>query len=203
MFSNFIPLQGRAKDITGKQFGRLTALGPIGKHPKHGYKWVCVCTCGNHAEVRIKHLIGGNTHSCGCIKHGMTKFPEYRAWIDMRSRCNNPSHVSFHLWGGRGIKVCGRWDRFPVFLKDMGERPSNKYSIDRINNDGDYRPENCRWATDYEQMRNMRKNRLLTLDDRTMCASEWAEHLNVNVSTIFGRLNRGWSDVQTLTRPFK
>ena len=113
------------------------------------------------------------------------KRPEYNAWVGIKRRCLNVNDASYHNYGGRGIKVCNRWkDSFKNFWDDMGKRPSKKHSIDRINNDGNYEPNNCRWATDLQQMRNKRGLRLITIDNQTKCLTEWAEHLNLDINDV-------------------
>lgn len=130
-------------------------------------------------NVRHGHVIGGKP----------TRI--YRIWEGMRDRCNNPNNPRYSRYGGRGIKVCKRWDVFENFLADMVEVPSHRHSIDRIDNDGDYSPENCRWATDHQQSRNHSRNRFFTHDGKTMCLKDWAMHVGVNVNTLRQRLERG------------
>ena len=119
-----------------------------------------------------------------------TTTPEYYAWRNMRRRCYNPSDDSYGHYGGRGITVCERWaNDFDAFVRDMGQAPTGK-SLDRIDVNGNYAPENCRWATDVEQMRNQRRNVLITLGTETVCIAEWAEKLGVRADTLAGRLSR-------------
>jgi hypothetical protein len=122
------------------------------------------------------------------------KMPEYRTWINMRSRCNTPSSSGFHRYGGRGIRVCDRWNAsFEAFLDDMGPRPSPKHSIDRIDVDGNYEPKNCRWATAKQQMRNFSDNRLVEMDGRVVPLVEAVEASGLKYNTILYRLKRGWT----------
>jgi hypothetical protein len=154
--------------VVGQVFGRLTVLGKIGSHPKKGTIWACHCTCGNFTSVPTARLHRG-TSSCGCFRRertptfrhghrrrkGMTS--EYVAWRGMRQRCRDPKVRSYPHYGGRGIKVCDRWENsFEAFLEDMGHKPGPEFSIERVNNDGDYEPANCKWATRSEQRRNRR-----------------------------------------------
>jgi hypothetical protein len=151
-------------NITGQRFGRLLVLSfaEIRQRKAH---WLCRCDCGNERTFSGKHLRTGHTTSCGCYKRANASkhaesqrpwTPEYRAWCDLRSRCNNPKVKQYDDYGGRGISVCERWDDYANFLADMGRRPSPAHSIDRRDNDGNYEPSNCRWATKEEQMQNRR-----------------------------------------------
>ena len=168
----------RVKDIAGQQFGRLTVLSldSIRQRPlkRRGTLWLCQCTCGAKCIVRGTHLQSGNSQSCGCMKrelarelastqnttHGHARgsiSPTYSVWIGMRKRCQNKATNGYLRYGGRGISVCERWHKFENFLADMGERPPGR-TLDRINNDGNYEPGNCRWATLEEQ--NLNRPRL-------------------------------------------
>jgi hypothetical protein len=141
-------------------------------------------------------------------KHGHAKTgfrtSEYVAWVSMISRCVNPSHKSFGLYGGRGIRVCARWlDSFSNFLADMGVKPDPSCSVDRIDPEGDYEPRNCRWATPKQQARNRRNTTFLTSEGTTKSLMDWAEELGVSATAIRERLRRGWSDEEALSTPFK
>lgn len=150
-------------DITGKKFGYLTAKTYVG-----GSYWACVCDCGNTANVTMYRMKSGNTTSCGCrkrsvlgistTKHGMAGTRTHRIWKAMRSRCNNPNTPRHKDYGGRGIRVCKRWEEFKNFLSDMGECPDGM-SIDRIDNDRGYSPSNCKWSTAKQQNSNQRKRK--------------------------------------------
>lgn len=139
------------------------------------------------------------------MKHGHTAggqtTAEYRIWNGMLRRTTKPSEPAFPLYGGRGIGVCDRWLSFENFLADMGPRPSAKHSLDRIDNDAGYSPENCRWATQREQCANMRKNRWLTFDGRTQIIADWARETGLPSGTISNRLALGWSVERALTTP--
>jgi len=118
----------------------------------------------------------------------------------MRDRCNNPQFPAYPFYGGRGITVSKEWNDYTVFLKDMGERPKG-LSLDRIDNDGDYRKDNCKWSTQKEQMRNMRGNHIIEYDGKSMCVAEWAEYLDISLTALRNRLHRKWSIKRALTTP--
>lgn len=134
--------------------------------------------------------------------HGMSKTPEHKVWIAMRHRCNNPKNAHYRNYGGRGIRVCERWDDFTKFISDLGPRPTPGHTLERIDNDGDYCPENVCWATRRTQTRNRRIKRLLTLNGETHPTWVWARRLGVPLSRLHSRLHRGWSERRTLTQPF-
>ena len=132
----------------------------------------------------------------------MCDTPEYRAWRAAKSRCNNPNNISFKNYGGRGIRMCKAWsDDFAVFAANMGKRPSDKHSLDRNDNDGDYGPDNCRWATRAEQNRNSRQNRFLTFRGKTHCIADWVKILGMRRGTLQDRIYRGWSIEKAITTP--
>ena len=212
-----IPSATRLADETGKRFGKLVVIGYAGRQlPKPSSKqertfWWCRCDCGNVSKVVGNKLRRGSVVSCGCYKNAMigkasathkrTGQPTHRSWVRMMSRCRNPRNNKFASYRGRGITVCKRWHSFAAFLEDMGERPSTKHSIDRIDPNGNYEPGNCRWATSREQNRNRRDNRLFTLHGETLCLAEWAERIGSHGTTITDRLARGWSIELALTTP--
>lgn len=148
-------------------------------------------------------MTSGHTKSCGCIKgrhnltHGMTKTGTYNSWSAMRARCHNPKTEGFSLYGGRGIKVCDRWNSFESFLADMGERPEGM-SIDRIDNNGDYEPGNCRWASMPEQQRNRRTTIKVERDGRSQCIKDWCDELGLNVDQVYGRIRHGQTPQEAL-----
>lgn len=171
-----IPSDKRFQDLTGQRFGRLTVLGWAG-YSKPNAAWVCRCDCGGGKVAYSHNLTSGRTRSCGCLnlenlsKSGSADFcardtkehPEYKVWGQMISRCHNPKNAAFTDYGGRGIAVCDRWrfgengqHGFACFLADMGPRPSDQHSIDRLDNDAGYCPENCEWRVRSEQARNRR-----------------------------------------------
>lgn len=189
--------------IIGHRFGRLVVLS-VGSRTGH---WLCQCDCGSKMEATKANLKHGRTKSCGCIRkernngstHGQTGSLTHKRWLSMRRRCMDSSQPYYHNYGGRGISVCDRWDSFENFLEDMGECPSPEMTLDRIDSNGNYGPENCRWATHSQQNRNTSKNRLLTLNGETMCVADWADRTAIKPQTILNRLRYGWSVEKTLT----
>jgi hypothetical protein len=222
--SDYIVIHGIriAKDFTPETFGRLTTKGPkfrlpIGNKSESKSYQVCECTCGTVKVVGSGCLKSGNTQSCGCFdrqrtserstKHRLSRIPEYGVWSAMKDRCGNIECKDYQYYGGRGIRVCVRWlerdTGFMNFYSDMGPRPSDKHSIDRINNDGNYCPENCRWVTRSVQNRNQRSNLRITYNGKTQGVTEWADDLGLKRNTIVSRLKAGWTVEKTLTTKVK
>ena len=200
----FVPLHQYTNDITGQTFSRLTVLGYAGKR-----RWYCRCECGRIKKIYSYALKSGNTQSCGCLQkeraiaasltHNQTHSPEYSVWSDMKTRCLNPKSTYYKNYGGRGIKICERWiDSFENFLADMGKRPSSNYSIDRIDNDGNYEPKNCQWKTNKEQNNNRRSNINFTYQNKTQTISQWCEQVGINYFTFTSRVRRGATIEQAL-----
>lgn len=200
----------------GTRYGRLVVLEEIPKDKNAKRRFRCKCDCGVVIDTVLASLRNGRTLSCGCrqrdlardrcrankysTKHGMCNSLTYTSWQHMKRRCCNPTHNAYCRYGGRGIKICERWlNSFENFLEDMGERPSRRHSIDRINNDGDYCPENCRWATYKQQLRNTHRKVVLTVNGRTLCVAEWAEKTGLPYMTIYQRMLRGWDAERILT----
>lgn len=196
-------------DLTGQRFGRLTVLRGTGRSRKsQGRTWLCVCDCGAETEVATGTLRRGHTRSCGCLlreyafKHGLFHTRAHSAWRNMIARCYIPSETSYPRYGARGIKVCDRWRNDPVrFIADMGQPPSPKHTLDRIDSTKGYSPENCRWATPKEQARNRKTNRLLTIGAETLSLVQWAERYGVSAVMVRLRLERGWETLRALTEP--
>ncbi|CZY44048.1 hypothetical protein ACLB5K_004550 [Enterobacter hormaechei] len=197
-------------DLTGNQFGKLTVLTYANKDKSGVSMWLCSCECGTEKVIRSNALRSGRTQSCGCMsgaKHGHRRTketsPSYISWLSMQRRCNNPGDAYYADYGGRGITVCARWGNFEAFLKDMGERPTG-HTLDRIDVDKGYSPNNCRWATPKDQARNRRNNHMLDTPAGRMCITKAAETYGVKVKTIAHRLSRGWSvEKALLTQPWQ
>lgn len=154
----------------GDKFNSLTLVAFSRRNSRSTAYWICVCDCGVEKELQVGAVRTGNLKSCGCRRssalsvaaktHGLSNSSEWRIWASMRNRCYNKNNINYPYWGQRGIVVCDRWrDSFEAFLEDMGPRPTPKHSIDRIDNDGNYKPGNCRWATMSEQSLNRRGSR--------------------------------------------
>lgn len=195
----------RSIPLTGKVFGRLTVIGRCEQDFSY---WWCQCSCGSTKKrVYRGSLTSGATRSCGCLwretvagankTHQKTKTPIYRLWSMMLDRCRNVNNGHYKYYGGRGITVCERWHKFENFYADMGDRPNGK-TLDRINNNGNYCPENCRWASLKTQARNKSTSKLLAYKGKTQSLAAWAEELGINRNTISTRLRRGWSVAKAL-----
>jgi len=217
--------------LTGQRFERLAVIREIPtKEPNPSRRqkyYLCKCDCGNEKEIRGYSLTSGAVRSCGClqreaaakvgksginIRHGACigmrsdNYDQnplkgtYESWHGMFPRCEDTNDAGYVNYGARGIKITDSWRDFSNFLKDMGLRPEG-LSIERIDNDGNYEPENCRWATTKEQGRNKTNSRLITHGGMTKPISQWAEELNIKVSTLFNRFDRGWTVERALSQP--
>lgn len=195
--------QNFKNDLSGMVFDRLTVLNEVGN--KNGrIHWLCKCVCGNICEVPSTSLLTANTKSCGCLQrditiqrstsHGLSHLPEYQIWAAIKKRCFNVNDSFYHRYGGRGISVSERWlNSFENFYADMGPRPSDKHSIDRINNDGNYEPGNCRWSSYEDQAKNKSTTRYVSYNDKEIDLSSMAKLADVDYSKLKYRLNLGLS----------
>ena len=182
----------------GDRAGRITIIGPIKMIGKRSFS-MARCDCGKEWLVERSAIRYGRTKSCGCLgaekrrhsrlSHGMSRTSEYAAWCTLIQRCTSKAGRAASYYANRGISVCERWHKFENFLADMGSRPEGM-SIERIDNDGNYEPANCRWANQKEQMRNMRRNGTVILDGKAMCATDAARHLGIPVGRIFCRVSK-------------
>lgn len=197
----------KIKDLTGNKYGFLTVIKLHASDQPNGQViWHLKCVCGKDV-FRVKPAFKNCPYaSCGCkrnsdkIRHrqsgcgGSGVSREYRAWVSIKSRCENPKSKAYNGYGGRGIQICQRWRAsFADFLADMGPCPTNKHSIDRRDNDGSYEPDNCRWATRVEQQNNTRRNRIISYKMETKTLAEWCRELNLNYHRARNRLNSGWA----------
>lgn len=196
---------GKAKDLTGQRFGRLTVTGFYGRDSKGRRQWKCKCDCGTEKVVLANKLLTGRIKSCGCIRkelskermtrHGMYGTRLYNIWADMIQRCNNPKNISYKYYGGKGVTVCEEWKDFPIFAKwALANGYNDNLSIDRKNSNGNYEPGNCRWETNFVQCNNKGNNRRIAYNGRTYTAAEIAKETGDNYFTIISRIKRGWSD---------
>lgn len=189
----------RCYEHEGEQYGRLTVIYTemSQQYGKSRLTAFCKCSCGKTAFVCFHDMKSNKTRSCGCwgienrIKHGHSTIKTYDVWKAMRQRVHNSNHPSYCNYGSRGIKVCEEWEDFANFLKDMGECPKG-LTIERINNDGDYEPQNCIWATRAEQMRNTRRTHFINVFGKQMCIADLVLLCHKSRSSIDNRLKQGW-----------
>lgn len=191
--------------LKGMSFGELVVLDVMPDRCPHGNrKWLCQCSCGKTTIVIGGSLTSGNTKSCGhlSVLHGGANDREFEIWGGIQQRCHNPKHPKYPTYGARGIKVCERWRQsYLAFLEDMGRRPFDGAQIDRIDNDGDYAPGNCRWVTAKQNARNRRSSRMITHDGETLTLAEWSERLGLSPSSIIDRIKNGWTESQAVSTP--
>lgn len=186
-------------DLTGKKYGMITVIrrsekAGNGKKPK--ILWECICDCGKETIVSSSALLTGHTVSCGCkkIKHGFSnKERLYNIWKGMRQRCNNPNNPSYEHYGGRGISICDEWNDYANFRNwAYANCYDDTLSIDRINNDGNYDPTNCRWVNNEVQTNNQSKNRMIEYNGCKYTMSQLAKELGLSYSSMQHRIERGW-----------
>jgi len=202
----------KAPCLLGQVFGRLTVISRAENDKRGNAAWHCRCSCGAERRVLAQSLRVGATQSCGClnkeivsrngITHGRSGSLDYKSWHAMIQRCTNPKHWKWPRYGGRGISVCERWLKFENFLEDMGERPVG-LTIDRIDNDGNYEPGNCRWATQLTQGSNRGNNRRFQIDGNDLTLSQAARKYGISLVTIRSRLRAGWPAEEAIKTPAK
>lgn len=205
-------------DMSGERYGRLTVIERgepvVGKDGRTRTRWVCKCDCGNTTLVLRENLLSGITKSCGCLRretssivnmsHGLRRTRLYSIWTNMCTRCNNPNNPRYSDYGGRGICVCPEWD--DDFMAFNNWAYANGYSddltLDRMDNDGDYEPSNCRWVSYKEQNNNTRKNHCLTYMGKTQTVSQWSKEIGIPYITLLARINSyGWTVERALSEP--
>lgn len=207
------------QDYVGKKYNRLFIISF--SHTKDYRKHMFVrCDCGKELTVPLSSILSEHNKSCGCLsrelssergktsnlKHGMFGKPTYKSWSHMISRCYTPNDKKFPRYGGRGITVCDRWrGSFENFLEDMGVKPADegnlRYTLGRIDNDGDYCKENCRWETPSQQSNNRSTCKSITINGETLNRTQWIKKLGINYGTVIGRIQKGWSEYDALTTP--
>lgn len=192
---------GKALDLSGLKKGMLSVLDRVENPLKNGTLWNVVCDCGVQRTMRGIVIQNPGTKSCGCIKksvgadrnrtHGARNTRAFSVWSSMRQRCTNQKFRYFADYGGRGIKVCDRWQVFAAFLADMGQPPEGS-TLERVNNDGDYEPSNVRWASKKEQANNRRSSRWIQHAGKLQTLQQWADQTGIKRATIAFRLDSGW-----------
>lgn len=208
------PTSPKFIDRTGHQYGSWKVEEYAGKNWRGDVIWQCLCACGTRKTL-VGNSLSKQVGSCGCQKgpklsalrrtHGLTGTTEYNVWLGMKARCESPGSPVYARYGERGIQVCERWrSSFEAFLADMGNRPSPKHSLDRIDVNGNYEPSNCRWATQAVQQRNRRNNVVVTVDGITACLAEHCERYGIKQPTLSVRIHKkGWSVERALKTPVR
>lgn len=202
--------------MVGKKFSMLTVLKEVGVYGRAQHKtYLCSCDCGTKKVIVGASIRAGRTKSCGCLAkktqfntdsaktHGLSRSRIYKIWLGMKQRCSDKSTGrTRRLYYDKGICVCDRWMDFVNFVDDMG-LPMKSMTIDRINGNGNYEPENCRWATKKEQANNTTANHQLSFDGKTMNIAQWSDQVGIKQNTIVYRLVRGWPVEKALTKPIQ
>jgi hypothetical protein len=202
----------KALDLKGNRYGRLVVQKRVGSTSNGKSLWECRCACGNTVEIIGSHLTTGNTVSCGCVRrertgelnqtHRLSKHPLYEVWCGMKARCYQENHVAFGRYGGKGVRVCKEWLSFENFYKwSISNGYSKGLTIDRIDSDGDYEPNNCRWTTYLQQGRNTSRNHLVTVNGISKPLSVWSEENGIKYGTILSRIRKGWDERDAVTVP--
>lgn len=206
------------QDLTGHKFGRLTIVEFVGKNSARVALWKCLCECGNSLVAPANNIKSGNTSSCGCLKsemmrarncalakqNGESLSPFYMLYKSMFARCYTRSNNSYPRYGGRGITVCARWTGpkgYFNFKKDMGERPTPKHSIERRNNDGNYTPKNCYWATQDQQAQNKRNVIRVECDGEEMSLRKACRIVGIPYGRAASRVRKGWNPIEAIATP--
>lgn len=201
-------------DLKGQTFGKLTVISYAGTNKRGRAMWNCICECGRNTTPSGSDLISGHTKSCGCSRHGEHNKKSkkhggrntrlYRIWHGMKTRIKNTNCKSWKDYGGRGIEVCEEWDSFENFRDWAIENGyKDNLTLDRIDNNGNYNPENCRWITQKENDRNKRNNKILEYRGEKKTIAEWAEYANISYSTLKTRLRKGMSITEAIETPIK
>ena len=208
-------MAGKKQDLSGKQFGKLTVVSIAERKRDRGGAsriwWKCKCECGNECVIRASALTKktGFQQSCGCLrhkgnpKHGLYHTRLHKIWSNMKTRCLNPNSPRYKDYGGRGITICEEWQEdfisFYSWAIEHGYRED--LTIDRINNDGNYEPSNCRWADSFMQRRNRKDTHLISYNGETLTAKEWSKKIGGNDHLVGYRLRAGWDEIRAITTP--
>ena len=202
----------------GDRFSRIKILSETTSSITPGgtirRRYLCQCDCGKIWSVAMSDLKNGDTKSCGCLKtdrnivrltkHRMCRTTTYKTWCNMKNRCLSKKNKEYKNYGGRGITVCKKWLKFEDFYNDMGEKPSKKYSIERINNDGNYCKENCCWIHNKEQNKNKSVTKFIEYKGERLCQTDWSQRLGGSKDIVFARINTlGWDPIIAITTPVK
>lgn len=199
-------------DLTGTRLANAVVLRYSHRDERNNKVWVCRCDCGKEYTGRTAKIREGYSAHCGCMRkenhgrtirtHGMTGTPEFKSWEGAKARCRSPNSKDWNRYGGRGIRFCERWDQFENFYADMGAKPGPDYSLDRIDPDGDYCPENCRWASHITQQSNRRNNIMIQQNGRRITLFEFFKrNRKSGYARARERIRRGWSVADAIFQP--
>jgi len=202
----------KLKDLSGKRFGRLLVIKEQGRNNRGKAVWLCKCDCGNEKAVYSYLLVSGQTQSCGCLQkelikkrsitHGQRTTKLYKIWANMKSRCNNPNASHYEYYGGKGIKICEEWHDFKAFqIWAANNGYSDGLTIDRIDNDKDYCPDNCRWITKRQQASNKSNNQKVSYLGKTMTIAEWSNETKLSYYALIQRFHLGWDSEKMFNTP--
>lgn len=192
----------RKHNLAGQKFGSWTVIERTISNVGGKVHWLCRCKCGVEKEIITGNLINNKSTQCkDCYQliHGRHGTSEYNIWQGLKSRCQVPTDPAYPSYGGRGITVCERWMAFENFYEDMGNRPSKEYSLDRVDNNGPYSKDNCRWATRKQQARNRRTTLRVWFNGEEKPLKEWAEIFEINYHTLWSRIKNGWPTDKAIT----
>lgn len=193
----------RKIDLTGRRYGRLVVLEDTGIRKNKSIVWKCECDCGKIVFPTARHLSIGNTTSCGCsrIKHGYAGTRIFSIWRGMKERCDNKNSRSYKNYGGRGISICDEWYDIDTFYSwAMSSGYADDLTLDRIDVNGNYEPDNCKWSTDIEQHNNRNDNIYYERDGKNQSIAMWCRELGIKKGTVYRRIQRGWDIWDALTR---
>jgi hypothetical protein len=201
---------GRAKSLVGQTFGRLSVVRYAFTGSHRRAFWHCRCECGRECDVPSQSLLRGQSRSCGCLHleaistHGLSKTRLYRVWKEMHGRCYRPKNNRYALYGARGIIVCKRWHDLAAFVEDVGEPPTPTHQLERMDNDGNYEPLNCKWATPTEQARNRRNTIVVEYRGESRALAQWCDDLSLPYREMRRRIvDRDWTPTRAFETPLR